>query len=68
MMRAYNPVPVGCGQFNDHYAIREDGTRRLLCAEMRLSWDQADRLCDIFDGVRQRALNLDLPRQRSDAA
>lgn len=54
-LRFYRPVSVAGGQFADHYAVR-DGDRRILCADLKLTWDQADRLCDAFEQVRQRAM------------
>jgi len=65
--RAYRPAPVSGGQFADRYAVRtEDG--RLLCADLKLTRDQADHLCDVLEQERQRALDPDLPRQREKAA
>lgn len=58
--RFYQPVAAGCGCFIKHFAVRGGGRR--FCEGMHLSWDQADRLCDIFEDVRQSA--LELPRQR----
>ena len=54
--RFYRPVAVAGGQFADHYAIRGDGDGRLLCAELKLTRDQADRLCDVLEEVRASAL------------
>lgn len=54
--RFYRPVPASGGQFSQHYAIRAEGEHRLLCLDLKLTWDQADRLCDVFESVRQRAL------------
>jgi hypothetical protein len=56
--RFYQPVPVSGGQFNNRFAIRGDGghRHRLLCADLNLSWDQADRLCDVLEQVREYAL------------
>jgi hypothetical protein len=56
--RFYHPVPASGGQFNDHYAIRGEGghRHRLLCTDLGLSWDQADRLCDVLEEVRDHAL------------
>lgn len=58
MSRFYHPVPARGGQHNNHYAIRGEGAHRhrLLCADLGLSWDQADRLCDILEAVREHAL------------
>lgn len=66
--RFYRPVAAVGGQFSNHYAIRETHSHRTLCADMGLTFDQADRLCDVLEGVRQRSLDLELTRQRSAAA
>jgi hypothetical protein len=56
--RFYEPVPISGGQFANHYGIRgHDGHRhRVLCADLNLGWDQADRLCDILEEVREYAI------------
>lgn len=58
MNRFYQPVPASGGQFNEHYAVRGQGGHhhRLLCADLKLTWDQADRLCDVLERVRECAL------------
>lgn len=68
MSRHFTPVSVGGGQWNNHYAVRGNGEARILGADMGLSWDQADRLCDILEGVRQRALDLEFPNSRREKA
>jgi Spy/CpxP family protein refolding chaperone len=65
MSRFYEVVPAGGGQFNRHYAIRPVGEHRMLCTNMNLTWDQADRLCDVMDAERQRNL---APIRRDRAA
>lgn len=66
--RLYEPVSVAGGQFSNRYAVRDCETRKTYCADFSLTWDQADRLCDVFSEIRQRALDLDLPRQRKAKA
>lgn len=68
MSRYFTTVPANGGQWNNHYAIRGNGESRILCADMRLTWDQADRLCDVLEGVRQRALDLEFPTSRKERA
>jgi hypothetical protein len=52
--RFFEPVPVIGGQHPRQFCIR-DGERRRLCEDLGLSWDQADRLCHVLEGVRERA-------------
>jgi hypothetical protein len=66
--RRYRAVSAFGGQFNNHYAIRETDSKRLLCADLKLTWDQADRLCDILEDVRQHALDLEFPNSRREKA
>jgi hypothetical protein len=56
--RFYNPVPASGGQWNQSYGIRGEGghRHRVFCTDMGLTWDQADRLCDVLEQVRQYAL------------
>lgn len=60
--RFYRPVPASGGQFAQHYAIRAEGQHRLLCTDLNLTWDQADRLCDVFEEVRRKALDAAVVR------
>lgn len=67
--RFYRPVSAGGGQFNRHYCIRA-GDGRQLCADMGLSWDQADQLCDVLEAERakQRSLALPVPNDTQEEA
>lgn len=59
MSRFYEPVAATGGLFSNHFAVRGKGGHhnRILGADMRMTWDQADRLCDLLEQVRQYALN-----------
>jgi hypothetical protein len=65
--RFFRPVAASGGQFNRQFCIR-DGDGRQLCADMGLTWDQADHLCDVLEGVRQRSLTLPMPQPEERAA
>jgi len=70
MIRCFETVAAGCGRFNRHFAVRDLRDRRIYCADLNLTWDQADRLCDAFDGfiAKQRSLSLPMPAPESEAA
>lgn len=57
--RFYNVVPVSGGQFGQRFAIRGEGghRHRLLGADLNLTWDEADRLCELLEEVREYALH-----------
>lgn len=65
MARYYEPVAIsssadGYGRSrSDHYGVR--GTNggqhhRVMARDLRLTWDSADRLCDLLDEVRRVAI------------
>jgi hypothetical protein len=55
--RVFTPVSAEGGQFNNRYVIRGPG-RREFCHGLNLTWDQADRLCDVFEEIRANALDF----------
>lgn len=63
--RFYQPVPISSdcnrgygGRDHNHYAVRGRGGHhnRVLARDFGLTWDQADRLCDLLEEVRRYAL------------
>lgn len=66
--RFYEPVAVSGGQWLGRYGIRGKGGHRsrILCADLRLTWDQADRLCDVLEEVREYALEDSHPTETGE--
>jgi hypothetical protein len=64
MARYYEPVAIsssadGNGHSrSDHYGVRARNGglhHRVMARDLRLTWDSADRLCDILEDVRRDA-------------
>jgi hypothetical protein len=63
--RFYEPVPISSSadsyghSRSDRYGVRARNGghhHRVMARELGLTWDRADRLCDLLEEVRQLAL------------
>ena len=66
--RLYEPIAARGGRHNDHFAVRDRQSRKIYCADLQLGWDQAARLCDVFEEIRQRSRPLTQPVPEEMAA